>query len=75
MAPFGRSRSADGGEKRVPRKDRRGMSPLVVGVPSEIKDNEKRVALTPDGVVELRDGAVIQPELLSIDSVLKSSPL
>jgi alanine dehydrogenase len=25
----------------------------VVGVPSEIKDNEKRVALTPDGVVEL----------------------
>ena len=29
------------------------MSALVVGVPSEIKDNEKRVALTPDGVVEL----------------------
>jgi alanine dehydrogenase len=29
------------------------MSTLVVGVPSEIKDNEKRVALTPDGVVEL----------------------
>jgi alanine dehydrogenase len=29
------------------------MSPLVVGVPSEIKDNEKRVSLTPDGVVEL----------------------
>jgi alanine dehydrogenase len=25
------------------------MSALVVGVPSEIKDNEKRVALTPDG--------------------------
>src|SRR3954464_10348463 len=29
------------------------MSTLVVGVPSEIKDNERRVALTPDGVVEL----------------------
>ena len=29
------------------------MSTLVVGVPSEIKDNEKRVALTPDGVAEL----------------------
>ena len=29
------------------------MSRLVVGVPTEIKDNEKRVALTPDGVSEL----------------------
>src|SRR3954464_15805632 len=29
------------------------MNALVVGVPSEIKDNERRVALTPDGVVEL----------------------
>jgi alanine dehydrogenase len=29
------------------------MTALVVGVPSEIKDNENRVALTPDGVVEL----------------------
>ena len=29
------------------------MSTLVVGVPSEIKDNEKRVALTPDGAAEL----------------------
>jgi alanine dehydrogenase len=29
------------------------MRTLVVGVPSEIKDNEKRGALTPDGVVEL----------------------
>ena len=29
------------------------MGTLVVGVPTEIKDNEKRVALTPDGVVEL----------------------
>jgi alanine dehydrogenase len=29
------------------------MSTLVVGVPTEIKDNEKRVALTPDGVAEL----------------------
>jgi alanine dehydrogenase len=29
------------------------MSTLVVGVPTEIKDNEKRVALTPDGVMEL----------------------
>jgi alanine dehydrogenase len=32
------------------------MSALVVGVPHEIKDNEKRVALTPDGVVELAHG-------------------
>ena len=32
------------------------MSTLVVGVPREIKDNEKRVALTPDGVVELVHG-------------------
>jgi len=32
------------------------MSALVVGVPREIKDNEKRVALTPDGVVELVHG-------------------
>src|SRR4051794_8567276 len=29
------------------------MSTLVVGVPREIKDNQNRVALTPDGVVEL----------------------
>jgi alanine dehydrogenase len=29
------------------------MSTLVVGVPTEIKDSERRVALTPDGVVEL----------------------
>jgi alanine dehydrogenase len=29
------------------------MSTLVIGVPTEIKDSEKRVALTPDGVVEL----------------------
>ena len=26
---------------------------MRVGVPKEIKDNENRVALTPDGVVEL----------------------
>ncbi|WP_214403152.1 alanine dehydrogenase [Pseudonocardia lacus] len=32
------------------------MDTLVVGVPSEIKDNEKRVALTPDGAVELVHG-------------------
>jgi alanine dehydrogenase len=29
------------------------MAALVVGVPTEVKDNEKRVALTPDGVLEL----------------------
>jgi alanine dehydrogenase len=29
------------------------MSTVVVGVPREIKDNENRVSLTPDGVVEL----------------------
>jgi alanine dehydrogenase len=27
--------------------------PIVIGVPTEIKDNENRVALQPDGVVEL----------------------
>ncbi|CCH88294.1 Cytosine deaminase [Modestobacter italicus] len=32
------------------------MSRLVVGVPSEIKDDERRVALTPDGVVDLVHG-------------------
>src|SRR3712207_8909082 len=33
------------------------MSTLVVGVPTEIKDNERRVALTADGVVErVHDG-------------------
>src|SRR3954468_16184936 len=39
------------------------MSTLVVGVPSEIKDNEKRVSLTPDGGRELahdRHQAVVQ---------------
>jgi alanine dehydrogenase len=32
------------------------MSTLGIGVPSEITDNGKRVALTPDGVVELAHG-------------------
>ena len=30
------------------------MTPLVVGVPRELKDGEHRVAITPDGVHELR---------------------
>ena len=29
------------------------MSALVVGVPTEIKDNENRVSMQPDGVAEL----------------------
>ncbi|MGH9119134.1 MAG: alanine dehydrogenase [Acidimicrobiales bacterium] len=29
------------------------MAPLVVGVPTEVKDSEHRVAITPDGVREL----------------------
>ncbi len=29
------------------------MAPLVVGVPTEVKDSENRVAITPDGVREL----------------------
>jgi len=29
------------------------MSALIIGVPKEIKDNENRVAMQPDGVVEL----------------------
>jgi len=32
--------------------------PLVVGVPTEIKDDERRVAITPDGVAELRAAGV-----------------
>ena len=32
------------------------MGTLGIGVPSEITDNGKRVALTPDGVVELAHG-------------------
>jgi alanine dehydrogenase len=32
--------------------------PLVVGVPTEIKDDERRVAITPDGVAELRSAGV-----------------
>ena len=29
------------------------MSALVIGVPTEIKDNENRVSMQPDGVAEL----------------------
>ena len=32
--------------------------PLVVGVPTEVKDDERRVAITPDGVSELRAAGV-----------------
>ena len=32
--------------------------PLVVGVPTEVKDDERRVAITPDGVAELRAAGV-----------------
>lgn len=32
--------------------------PLVVGIPTEIKDDERRVALTPDGVRELESHGV-----------------
>ena len=32
--------------------------PLVVGVPTETKDDERRVAITPDGVSELRAAGV-----------------
>jgi alanine dehydrogenase len=45
---------------RHPRRDRVGhttedivMSALVIGVPTEIKDNENRVSMQPDGVAEL----------------------
>ncbi|MEI7888365.1 MAG: alanine dehydrogenase, partial [Actinomycetes bacterium] len=34
------------------------MLPLIVGVPTEIKDNENRVAITPDGVRELEQHGV-----------------
>jgi alanine dehydrogenase len=36
----------------------RSQSPLVVGVPTEVKNNENRVAITPDGVRELTNAAV-----------------
>ncbi|MDQ1434693.1 MAG: alanine dehydrogenase, partial [Actinomycetota bacterium] len=29
-------------------------APLVVGVPREVKSDEHRVAITPDGVLEMR---------------------
>ncbi len=32
--------------------------PLVVGVPTEVKDDERRVAIPPDGVAELRAAGV-----------------
>lgn len=34
------------------------MQPLVVGVPTEVKNNENRVAITPDGVRELAQAGV-----------------
>ncbi|CAN5456672.1 alanine dehydrogenase [soil metagenome] len=34
------------------------MASLIVGVPTEIKDNENRVAITPDGVRELNQHGV-----------------
>jgi len=34
------------------------MQPLIVGIPTEIKDNENRVAITPDGVRELEQHGV-----------------
>ena len=47
-ADRGRGRRCD-----ARRPGRRGSEPLVVGVPTEVKDDERRVALTPDGVREL----------------------
>jgi alanine dehydrogenase len=35
-----------------------GTTPLVVGVPTEVKNNENRVAITPDGVRELDQAGV-----------------
>ncbi len=34
--------------------------PLVIGIPSEIKDNEQRVSLQPDGAAELSDDEAFQ---------------
>ena len=34
------------------------MTPLTVGVPTEVKNNENRVAITPDGVRELHQHGV-----------------
>ena len=45
--------------------------PLVVGVPTEIKDDERRVAITPDGVAELRAAGV--PVLVESGAGLGSS--
>ena len=38
--------------------DPEAPQPLVVGVPTEVKDDERRVAITPDGVSELRAAGV-----------------
>jgi alanine dehydrogenase len=35
-----------------------GVTPLTVGVPTEVKNNENRVAITPDGVRELHQHGV-----------------
>ncbi|MBA2625916.1 MAG: alanine dehydrogenase, partial [Acidimicrobiia bacterium] len=45
--------------------------PLIVGVPTEIKDDERRVAITPDGVSELRAAGV--PVLVQAGAGLGSS--
>jgi alanine dehydrogenase len=37
----------------VPEPAATGANPLVVGVPTEVKNSEHRVAITPDGVREL----------------------
>ena len=44
---------SDHDDRRTTAAEDGTRGPLVVGVPNEIKDNENRVALTPDGVVEL----------------------
>ena len=46
------------GAEDVRTGDERGPRPLVVGVPTETKDDERRVAITPDGVSELRAAGV-----------------
>ena len=54
-APSPASRPGQGAGQRLPvgPRPRRGGARVIVGIPKEVKDNEYRVAATPEGVREL----------------------
>ena len=49
-------------------------APLVVGVPREVKTDEHRVAITPDGVAEMRHHDVQRPRRARRRRRLRASP-